>query len=69
MKKSVSCVIAIALRNLQGSQAMGNAKYRATTERPNPLSVKYTREVLSKTSDEDKNKYMSVIFGPHTPWR
>jgi len=69
MKKSVLCVIAIALKNLQGFQAMGNAKYRATTERPNPLSAKYTREALSKTSDEDKNKYMGVTFGPHTPWR
>jgi len=69
MKKLVLCVIAMALKNLQGFQAMRNAKYRAANTRPNPLSAKYTREVLSKTSDGDKNKYMSVTFGPHTTWR
>lgn len=69
MKELVLCVIAIALMNLQGFQAMGNAKYRVTNKKPNPLSAKYTRGVLSKTSDGDKNEYMSVTFGPHTPWR
>ena len=43
MKKLVLCAIVIALKNLQGFQAWGMLS-RATNERPNPLSAKYTRK-------------------------